>query len=364
MRQTTAPIESLSLPERRDARSRRWRILLPTMLVLIFVVSVASVMLGEQFVFSPSDVWNGLLRSANVDRLTQILVNDRAPRVVLGLMVGGALGAAGSLLQALTRNPLASPEITGVSAGAVAAILAFLAFGPPVAFGVINWLVPVLAAVGGMATAGAVYLLNRNVDSTASERFILIGILVGGILTSLSTMALIFLGEGAGRLLDFLSGSLGQKTWSDVRVLLIYLAPGLVLLAMAIPRANALQLGEDVARSLGQRRERERLIVLVAAVILTTGAVAIGGLFGFVGLMGPHIARRFVGSDLRRLVPAAAIAGGLMVLLADFVARNVQPKALLGPFGGPLAESYLPAGVYITLFGVPYLISLLWRAKR
>jgi iron complex transport system permease protein len=321
-------------------------------------------MLGERFVFSPFEVWNGLRRSAQVDRLTQILVNDRAPRVVLGLMVGGALSAAGSLLQALTRNPLASPEITGVSAGAVAAVLAFLAFAPPVPYGVIPWALPVLAAVGGFTTAFLVYLLNRNVESTASERFILIGILVAGILTSLSTMALIFLGEGAARLLDFLSGSLGQKTWSDVRVLLLYLGPGTVMLAIAIPRANTLQLGEDVARSLGQRRELDRVMVLVAAVLLTTGAVAIGGLFGFVGLMGPHIARRFVGSDLRRLVPGAAIAGGLMVIIADFVARNVQPKALLGPLGGPLAESYLPAGVYITFFGVPFLISLIWRTTR
>jgi iron complex transport system permease protein len=264
----------------------------------------------------------------------------------------------------LTRNPLASPDLTGLSAGALAAVVAWAAFGPSIELGAFDFVVPVIATCGGLTAAGLVYLLTRRVGSVESSRLLLIGILVGGVLSSISTLSLLVLGADASRFLGYLSGTLALKTWTDAAVAAAYVAPGLVLLVLAIPRANALQLGDAVAVGLGQRRELDRAIVLLAAVVLTAGVVSVTGGIGFVGLLGPHIVRPWVGSDLRRLVPAASLAGAVMVLAADLVARNFHPAWVVEAVIGPV-DSYtpaqLPVGIYLTLFGVPFLVSLLRR---
>ncbi|MDN5750940.1 MAG: iron ABC transporter permease, partial [Pseudonocardia sp.] len=270
--------------------------------------------------------------------------------------------AAGALLQALVRNPIASPDLIGITAGAVAATVAFTAFGPALPFGTASWVLPLVATVGGFATAITVYLLTRRIGTVESTRLLLVGIVTSGVLGSITPVGLIFLGERAESLLGWLAGSLALKTWADAGLVAVYLAPGVVLAVLAIPRANLLQLGDGVAVALGQHRERDRLLVLVAAVVLTAGAVCVVGAIGFVGLVGPHIARRVVGNDTRRLVPAAAIGGAVMVLLADLVARNLDPRWLLGPLADDVRAAALPVGVYLTLFGVPFLLSLLRRS--
>lgn len=348
-----------SLP--RGRRERRWRRLAISMCALLVLLCVGYVLLGLGNVLSPADAWHALVDRDDAPLLHRLAIEVRLPRMVLCLIAGSALAVAGALLQALTRNPLASPELTGVTAGAVAAAVAWVAFAPPLPFVRNIWGRPAAATAGALLAAGVVYLLTRRAGSLESTRLLLMGILVAGVLTSVTTLGLMFLGPDGQRMLDWLSGSMALKTWTDVALSAVYLVPGLILLLVATGRANALQLGDDVARSLGQRPELDRLLVLLTAVLLTAGVVSIVGAIGFVGLMAPHMVRGLVGSDLRRLIPAAALLGAMMVLVADLAARNIDTSTLFFFLGGDIRDTSLPAGVILTLFGVPYLASLLWR---
>lgn len=349
----------LPAPTRTDRRSIRWRRLWPIGSVACLVLVGVVVLVGSNYSISPQDAFAVLTGQQSVG-LAKIGVDTRLPRALIGLVAGMALAAAGALLQALTRNPLASPDIIGVSQGTVAAVLAFTAFGPALAPEAGRIVIAVVGTAGGFGTALVIMLVTRRVASARSMQLILIGIMTGGLLSAFSSLCLIFLNERAADILAHLNGSVDLKTWSDLVMVLAYVAPGLALLLIAIPRGNVLQLGDDVAVGLGQSRAKDRGVVLLAAAVLTAGAVNVVGPIGFVGLIGPHIARGIVGSDLRRLVPAAALGGGAMVLIADFAARNISLKWILGP---DLGTGYLPVGVYLTLYGVPFMISLMWRRR-
>lgn len=336
--------------------------MLPSLIVIVAMLIVANVLLGLGNNLTPEQAWWALL-GYDVPLLHAIAVETRLPRALLAALAGGSLGISGALMQALTRNALASPELTGVSAGAVAAVLGMLAFGPELAASG-EWVIPLVAVMGGLAAAAIVYLLSRRLGSIESTRFILIGVLVGGVLTSVSTISLIFLGTDASRVLAWLTGSLALKTDTDLAMAVAYVLPGLVLLPFVIPRANLLHLGDAVARGLGQRRDLDRLLVVLCSVVLAAGTVAIVGAIGFVGLLGPHLVRPFVGSDLRRLVPATALSGAAMVLAADLLARNIDARALLGSLGDAVFTGVLPVGVYLELFGVPFLMVMLLRRRH
>lgn len=344
-------------------RARRWHRWGFVMLLGLVLLGGAYLMFGLDNVLSPAALWEAINSPDEVPLVHRIAVETRVPRLLLCLMAGAALAAAGSLLQALTRNPLASPDLTGVTAGSVAAAVAWLAFASPLAFIASEWARPVAATAGGLGAAGIVYLLTRKSNGMESMRLLLIGVMVGGVLTSATTLGLLFLGPQATNVLGWLSGSVAFRTWTDVAIVAVYLVPGVLLTMLAIGRSNVLQLGDDVARSLGQGREWDRLIVLAAAVVLTAGVVSVLGGIGFVGLMAPHMVRGLVGSDLRRQVPAATLAGAGMMVLADMIARNLNSRNLFAFLGDDLAARPLPAGVILTLFGVPYLASLLWRQK-
>jgi iron complex transport system permease protein len=190
-----------------------------------------------------------------------------------------------------------------------------------------------------------------------SSRLIFIGLLVGGILSSVTTIGLLFLqSQELQGVFGWLVGSLSLVTWTDLLLTAVYAVPGLLLLVPATGRANTLQLGADVAISLGQRRELDRLVVVLAAVVLTAGVVVVAGGVAFVGLMAPHMVRATVGSDLRRLVPASMLAGAAMVLVADFVARLFDPRWL--PWEA-VSGVHLPVGVFLSLFGAVFLLRLL-----
>jgi len=333
------------------------------LLIGLAVCSVVYLLVGLDNVLSPAAFWRAVTHPDEVPLVHKVAAETRVPRLLLCLLAGGALAAAGALLQAMTRNPIAAPELTGVTAGAVAAAVAWVAFAPPIPFISNVWARPAAATLGALVAAGVVYLLTRNSGGVESTRLLLIGILVSGVLTSATTLSLLFLGAQATNLLAWLSGSVAFRTWTDVALIGVYLIPGAGLTVLAIGRANTQQLGDDVARSLGQRREFDRVLVLAAVVVLTSGVVSVLGAIGFIGLIAPHIVRPLVGSDLRRQVPAAILIGAAMMVVADLIARNVSSRTLFGFLGENLSAQPLPAGVILTLFGIPYLAYLLWRQK-
>jgi len=341
--------------------ARRWRRVLAGLVAALVAAWLGYLVVGER-ILDPQSIARTLARRP-ATRLDEIAVwQVRFPRSLLAVGAGGMLGMAGALLQALVRNPLAAPEFTGVSAGAVVGAVLWLAVAGAGA-GSTALALPAVAALGGMAAALAVYGLSRRLGRTESDVLILTGVVVGGVLGALTTVVLLFTAEESQRYLGWIVGSLDLRSWPQVRVLLPAALVSLPLLLLAVPAANLLQLGDEVATGLGWGAERARVVVLATAVVLTAGAVAVVGALGFVGLVAPHVARLLAGGDARRLVPASGLVGATLLLLADTLARTVRLSWLPFLGGVEVGSAALPVGVFTTLLGAPFFLYLLLRRR-
>ncbi|MGH7707269.1 MAG: FecCD family ABC transporter permease [Vulcanimicrobiaceae bacterium] len=270
----------------------------------------------------------------------------RLPRIVIADIVGATLALAGFLLQGLLRNPLVDPYLTGVSAGTGAAV----AIGVTVGVGAA--LVPVLGFGAGLATALIVAALARRGAGLDVERLILAGISLSAFFSAIVVLVLTRSGPGAAQaIIAWLAGSLDGRGWPDVIATLPYAFVGVALAAVAAPTLNALRLGRTTAGTLGVDLVRAQWLLLAAASLLTSVAVALGGLIGFVGLIVPHLARRIVGSDARVALPAVVLIGGIVMPLADAASR-----ALLAP-------SEIPLSVLLAFIGVPAFLYLYSRPE-
>ena len=308
------------------------------LLALVMLVSMRFGSLKLTFAEIVGTLWN---RPDGING--QIIFNIRLPRILLGALVGGSLTAAGTILQGVMRNPLASPGIIGVSAGGgLGGILVMLVLPQ---FGYL--LVP--AAFGGaLVTAVLVYLLawKRGVNPV---RLILAGVAVSAMLGAFSSTILILNAEKAGGVLDFTIGSLSARSWPQIEQVAPYMAAGFAVALMLGQKLNILTLGDEVATGLGMRVERTRFLLLAVAALLAASAVSVAGLLGFVGLIAPHIVRIVIGSDNRFLIPASALFGGIMVVGCDTVGRMAMDP------------SELPVGVIMSLLGPPFFLWLLRR---
>ena len=273
----------------------------------------------------------------------QIIYNLRLPRTLLGALVGAALAVAGVILQAVMRNPLASPGIIGVSSGAgLAAVVALMIF--PALSG---WLIPV-AFGGAFITATAVYLLawKRGVEPV---RLLLAGVAVSSLLGALSTAIMLFNSEKVAGILDFAIGSLSTRSWQQLELVAPYIIAGLAVAVIIAPKLNILGLGNEIAVGLGMNVERMRLCFIALAALLAGAAVSVVGLLGFVGLIAPHIVRMIIGGDSKFLIPGAAIFGAVLVVGSDTAGRVV------------IAPEELPLGIIMALLGPPFFLWLLRR---
>lgn len=273
----------------------------------------------------------------------QIIYNLRLPRTLLGALVGAALAVAGVILQAVMRNPLASPGIIGVSSGAgLAAVVALMIF--PALSG---WLIPV-AFGGAFITATAVYLLawKRGVEPV---RLLLAGVAVSSLLGALSTAIMLFNSEKVAGILDFAIGSLSTRSWPQLELVAPYIIAGLAVAVIIAPKLNILGLGDEIAVGLGMNVERMRLCFIALAALLAGAAVSVVGQLGFVGLIAPHIVRMIIGGDSKFLIPGAAIFGAVLVVGSDTAGRVV------------IAPEELPLGIIMALLGPPFFLWLLRR---
>jgi iron complex transport system permease protein len=274
-----------------------------------------------------------------------ILFDIRLPRNLLAGVVGMCLAAAGAAYQALLRNPLAEPYLLGVSNGAAVGTMIALVF-----FGHYEWSRPALAFVGAGAATFMVYRLARGRAGTTPERLILAGIIVTTFLSS----AMVFLTTvmDATRIRSFtfwLLGDLSGTTTTLLSVPFIAAGVGVAALALHARSLNLMMLGERDAFDLGVEVARVRLIVFAAASLLVGASVASSGSVGYVGLVVPHLVRLSFGSDNRLVIPAAALAGAIFVIVADSLARTI------------IAPRELPVGAITALIGAPLFIYLLKR---
>ncbi len=327
---------------RESARARR---ITTVLLALLLAMTVLSLSYGD-FQISLPDIVRSLLGLPTPPGVDYIMHSLRLPRTVTGTLVGLAFGLAGAIFQQLLRNPLASPDIIGVSQGASAAAL-----GATVLFGVGGFAIPVLALVGSLLTAGLIYLLSWR-QGVTGYRFVLVGIGVGTALLSLTSFLLTRADvRVASDALVWLSGSINGRTWQQVIPIAIAVLI-LVPIALTLGRSIiALQLGDDLARGFGLRVEASRFVLLLAAVCLAGLGTAAAGPVAFVAFLSGPIAARLVGGGRPVLFPAGLV-GALVVLLADFIGAH-----LLGP-------TQFPVGVITGVIGAPYLLWLLATANR
>lgn len=293
----------------------------------------------------PAELAHALLHPHDGGDAATIVWQLRVPRVAIAATVGASLALAGTLLQALLRNPLVDPYLTGVSSGAGATIAV------AVTMGVAPALVPPLGFASGLATAVLVAVLARRGPRLDPERLVLAGVSLSALLAAVITMAIERLaGSSASEaILAWLAGSLAGRGWPELGAAAPEAVLGLVIGVATIPSLNVLRLGEGRAAALGVDVARLQWALLVAATLLTAAAVALAGLVGFVGLIVPHLARRVVGADLRWLVPGSMLAGAALVVLADALARTLA------------APAEVPLGVLLAFVGVPTFLVLYLR---
>ena len=298
----------------------------------------------------------GLTADSSVDSSHAVTILEiRLPRIVLALLIGGALAQAGAAMQGIFRNPLAEPGLTGVSSGAALAAVSVIAIGESTGLFQILPLRAVLplAAFAGGALATVLVLRLAQVDGhTRAATMLLAGLAINAIAGAGIGFFSHIASDSALRSLNFwMFGSLGRAGWAEIAVAAPLLLIPLVLIPREAQALNALQLGEAEAGHLGVNVERlkRRLIVLV---VLAAGAgVALAGIIAFVGLIVPHMIRLWAGPDHRRLLPASALLGALLLVLADTAARTL------------LAPSELPIGILTALVGGPFFLGLLLRYR-
>ncbi len=277
----------------------------------------------------------------------EILFSVRLPRVLVAALMGGALGASGAVLQGMLRNPLADPYILGLSSGAALMAAAGIVAGLTV-LGAFT--IPLMAFAGAMATGLLVGLMGWRRGGIWPERLLLAGIGVGFMLSAVLMLLMsVSSNEGLRRAILWIFGDLGMSDWSLIPYGALIIGLGLVIAQRRAKALNTLMLGDDLSHSLGFSPRKETATMFVSAGLMTSASVALGGMVGFVGLLMPHIMRYLVGTDNRILIPAAALGGGALLVVSDFIGRTV------------MSPVELPAGMVTALLGAPYFLYLLRR---
>ena len=292
------------------------------------------------------------LHLADYTRTEELVVEQlRLPRIVVGALVGMALGVAGATMQGLFRNPMADPGIIGVSAGgAVGAVLA-IALGLSSLFFLA---LPLFAFLGAMGAAFLVYGIALAGGRFSMATLLLAGVAVGAFLGAVISAVLVLVpsNEALREILFWLAGGLDSRSWEHVRLSLPPILGGSALIVVFARDLNLMMLGDDDARSMGIRVGLIRPVLIAAASLVTGVAVAVSGTIAFVGLVVPHILRLVLGPDNRVLVPLSAFGGALFLVLADTLARTiVQPAEMR-------------VGIITAFVGAPFFILLLIRNKR
>lgn len=312
---------------------------------------IISVGVGDLYI-SPLDVVRVFLGSGS-ELHTLVVETFRLPRILIAMLSGASLAVAGAILQAIVRNPLASPDIIGITGGAsVAAVSVITFFSTSTdSLSVSIHVIPAAAFVGATVVAGLIYLFSWK-QGVSPFRLVLIGIGFYTV-TQAATNLIILLGPvfRAQQSKTWLTGSVYGSQWSQVYTLLPWVCILIPLVFFLARKVNVQQFGDQLATGLGSKVQAQRLLLLLISTGLAGSAVAFAGGIGFVGLIAPHAARRLVGSSFDSLIPASAFLGGTMVMLADLVGRTI------------MAPIEIPAGVFTAAIGAPYFIYLLYRSR-
>ena len=314
------------------------------LLILLGLCSVLSLAVGGAG-YSIQEILKALF-SQEDSPVKTIVLNLRLPRIILAILIGSSLSAAGALLQSVMRNPLADPGTIGVSAGAGTAATTILLIFPQLSASV-----PLFAFGGAALACVLIYTMawKGGVDPT---RIILSGVAINSVLGAYNSLLQLMNSDSLEGVLAFMNGSLSGRGWHQVQIAACYASVGLVMAFLCIKSANALQLGEEMAKSLGVKVSLNRVLLSAVAAFLAAATVSVAGMIGFVGLVVPHIARLLVGSDYKVMMPVSVVLGAVVLLAADTVGRTVVPGM------------EIPVGIVMAVCGGPFFLYLLRKKGK
>lgn len=272
-----------------------------------------------------------------------IVADVRLPRTLVAALVGMSLSLSGVIMQGITRNPMSSPSILGVSSGASLVTLILFVFVPTS-----YYLTPVAAICGALLTTLLIYGMAWK-NGVAPVRFILSGVAVSSVLGAFYSIISVMYPDAIQGMIGFSVGSLNARTWYHFKLIIPYAAAGLLASLCFTNRLNLLAMGDEIATGLGLRVERTRLILIVISSLLAGSAISVVGQISFVGLCVPHVTRMLIGSDYRYLLPASAINGASMVIYCDWLARII------------IRPQEMNVGIIIAVLGAPFFLYLLRR---
>ncbi|KZN13111.1 FecCD family ABC transporter permease [Marinomonas sp. TW1] len=319
----------------------KWSIL--ALSVLCLMLSLLGSIAYGQYVISSKSVWTAFwaFDPQSIDHV--IIRTTRLSRALVACLVGSALAVSGVLMQALTRNPLASPSIFGVNAGAVFSIVLFSTFFSVTSLNTFLWLAFVGAAVAGALVYG---LGSLGKDGLSPVRIVLSGAAISALFMAFTQGILVIGQEGLDSVLFWVAGSVSGRDLSMVMPLVPAFVVGIVLSMLAAPQINILLSGDDIAKGLGQNTVLIKVVLSLLIIGLAGGSVALGGSIGFIGLMVPHMVRSLVGYDHKWLIPLSALWGAILLLCADVISRFV------------IMPEEVPIGVTTAILGAPFFIYL------
>lgn len=322
-----------------------------TVSALLLLAVIAAVLLSVNSGYAKlpyGQVLFSLLHPNHPEALV-VLLQIRLPRILLAILCGMGLALSGCTLQAVTQNPLADPGILGINAGAGFTVMLFLSLFPSLHISTMLFQ-PLFAMAGGLFVAAVLYGFSKQNGKLRPSYLLLGGIGISAGFSALMLMMASDMENSSYQLVSrWLAGNIWGTSWHQIKVLIPYL---LILIPLLFTKVNILDLlllGEDASLALGVAVERERRILLIVAVALASSCISVSGGIGFVGLVAPHMARKFVKGRHRSLLPASMLLGGLLVLLADTIGRSLfQPIEI-------------PVGIVISVLAAPYFLYLLRR---
>jgi iron complex transport system permease protein len=338
----------------------RGPLVLSALAVALVVVFVLSLGIG-QYPIAPDEVVAILFSKIgihlNIDFTVQqadVLTIVRMPRVIMGLFIGAALAVSGAAIQGLFRNPLADPGLIGISAGASFAVAAMIVLGNSALIGIQDLLgnltLPIAAFTGGLVTTLVIYRLATFGGRTNVATMLLAGIAINALAGAGIGMLISLSNDDQLRDITFWNlGNLNRTTWDSVRVSLPFLIFALIAMPLLARPLNAFLLGESEAGHLGVNVERTKQAVVVLSALAVGAGVAVAGVVNFIGLVVPHLLRLSVGPDHRYVLPGSALLGGVLLVIADLIARTLPYE--------------VPLGIITALVGGPFFLWLLLRDR-
>ena len=333
------------------------KISIASVIILFFVIlascciGAASINIGDTFKILISKIFGINIDLSGTEVFAQTIIwKIRFPRILVGLLVGGTLSAAGAVYQGLLKNPMADPYVIGVSSGA--AFGAAIGIASKITFNFLGLsFTSIMAFVCAVSVMLLVYNISRIGNKVPITTLLLSGIAIGSFLSAFTSLIMIFAGNDLNKIFFWTMGSLSGKGWEQLVSVFPYIALGTAVIYYYAKDLNIMLLGEDTAGNLGVNTEWVKKILLIASTVITAAAVSISGIIGFVGLIVPHIARMTVGPDNRVLIPVSFVFGAVLLIICDTIARSI------------LAQE-IPVGLITSIFGGPFFVYLLRSKKK